>query len=164
MSTRREFLSTCSALTAAAALTPAGLLAAPAPGRLAHPSSLDYGGFRQHLGSVFRVRAQSGQTQGLTLVEVERPERRQPGVPPAPGASCDTFALVFRGARALGLEQDTYWFDHRAMGRFEMFIVPVEQADPNHCYYQAIFNRLIPEPLPPWEGQRPAHRRHEPFY
>lgn len=52
------------------------------------------------------------------------------------------FSLLFRGPHDVALTQDTYSFEHAALGRFSMFIVPVCPPDNGTCYYEAIFNRL----------------------
>jgi hypothetical protein len=49
------------------------------------------------------------------------------------------FSLLFLGPEGVALPQNTYAFTHDAMGRFEIFVVPVERTG-NRLKYQAIFN------------------------
>jgi hypothetical protein len=157
MTTRRQFLSACSAVVAATTLAPAGFLASPVPLRPVPLASLDFGAFLPLVGSVFRVCEPSGMVANLTLAETERSGPASPTLPPAAGACHEGFSLVFRGVRHLALGQNTSRFEHEALGRFEMFIVPVDRPDQDYAYYQAVFNRQMPATALSLPRQQSAH-------
>ena len=74
------------------------------------------------------------------LLRADRPVK--PGKRPPPDAGNEKFSLVFSGSRAELLPQDTYAFDHQTLGRFDVFIVPVNTRNPAKIDYQAVVNRL----------------------
>jgi hypothetical protein len=51
-----------------------------------------------------------------------------------------SFSLLFRGPLALPLRQRTYQITHYALGKLEIFLVPVGR-DEGARYYEAVFNR-----------------------
>jgi hypothetical protein len=53
----------------------------------------------------------------------------------------DSFSLLFVGPPENFLHQHTYKFEHKDMGAFDLFIVPVGQRDEGFVY-QAIFNPM----------------------
>jgi hypothetical protein len=60
----------------------------------------------------------------------------------APDASNEKFSLLFRGPLAQPLSQDTYQCEHKEMGQFAIFIVPVCGKDTRRGrLYEAVFNR-----------------------
>jgi len=63
-------------------------------------------------------------------------------VSPKPGSAPSTtgFMLIFTGALQKPLPQDTYAFEHPALGKFQLFIVPGGRGEQS---YTAVFNRLI---------------------
>lgn len=52
-----------------------------------------------------------------------------------------TFTLRFKGARTVPLKQNTYQFNHYALGILPMFIVPGGQ-DASGKYFNVIYNRI----------------------
>jgi hypothetical protein len=52
-----------------------------------------------------------------------------------------SFSILFRGPLDGSLQQGTYTVEHRRMGTFPLFIVPM-QAGQDGAYYEATFNRL----------------------
>jgi len=54
----------------------------------------------------------------------------------------ESFALIFLGPAGRVLPQRIYGFESAALGRFEMFIVPVGR-DAQGTQYQATFNRQV---------------------
>jgi hypothetical protein len=96
--------------------------------------------FSQMLGARFRVGNRSGDSIELELVQVS------PGGTIAKGGAnlpeYESFSLLFHGAQAGLLRQGTYAFEHPALGRFDLFIVPIA-AENGLVQYQAVFNRLI---------------------
>jgi hypothetical protein len=94
---------------------------------------LTYESFSPHLNSTFALAlGESG--VDLTLTEATRQPAR-----PFPGMIREPFSLIFRSTSQVVLPQRIYPFRHGAMGRFEMFIVPIAR-DPAGIVYQAVFN------------------------
>jgi hypothetical protein len=58
------------------------------------------------------------------------------------GVSYESFALLFLGSAEQVWPQQIYGLESAALGRFELFIVPIGR-DANGTRYQAAFNRLI---------------------
>jgi hypothetical protein len=52
----------------------------------------------------------------------------------------ESFALIFRGPLDEPLRQRSYTIKHHALGRLEIFLVPVGKDD-GARYYEAVFNR-----------------------
>jgi hypothetical protein len=52
----------------------------------------------------------------------------------------ESFSLIFRGPLNMPLRQRTYQITHYALGKLEIFLVPVGR-DGGACYYEAVFNR-----------------------
>jgi hypothetical protein len=52
-----------------------------------------------------------------------------------------SFSLLFTGPIDLMIEQGMYHFEHKQVGSFSLFIVPMAPSEEAH-YYEAIFNRL----------------------
>ncbi len=87
--------------------------------------------FSPHVGSVFLLRDGEADTP-LTPVAAD-------ALPAPPGdRGRPPFSSSFMGRRSRSHPQETVTFEHDAMGRLEMFIVPVGQ-DARHTRYQAIF-------------------------
>ena len=146
MATRRKFIRDCSALAASTAFLPASVTAAPRRWREVPLEEVSFGTFAPQVNTRFVLHDARGITQALELVAAE---------PAAPGADSfggetggERFSLFFRGDAARPLRQNTYWFEHARIGRFQMFIVPIGCEDRSHCYYEAVFNRLPLESLP----------------
>lgn len=94
---------------------------------------LTFESFSPHLNSTFGLAlGESG--VDLTLTEATR----QP-VRPFPGMIREPFSLIFRSSSQVVLPQRIYPFRHQAMGKFEMFIVPIAR-EPAGIVYQAVFN------------------------
>ena len=146
MSTRREFLWNCAALTAAAALTPAPALAVPSRSGLREVGldDLSAEAFAGQVNTRFVVRDSAGPTVSLLLATIE---------PAASGADIhslaaaepqEQFSLFFAGPVAQRLGQNTYAFEHASLGRFQMFIVPVGRPVSGCWIYEAVFDRPTP--------------------
>ncbi len=87
------------------------------------------------VGYRFRVLLEAAEDIELELAQiVSKPEL---------GANFECFSLVFKGPADRLLRQGTYRFEHRQLGGFDLFIVPVGQ-EPGACLYQADFNQLLP--------------------
>jgi len=89
--------------------------------------------FAAQVHTKFRVRLQDRLPLELELYLVED------------GHSTSTqeqFSLLFHGPRDFNLGQGTFEIEHEAMGRFPLFLVPLE-PDQQGPRYQAVFNRLL---------------------
>ena len=94
---------------------------------------LTYESFSSHVNSTFALSlGESG--VDLTLTEAVR----QP-IHPYPGMMREPFSLIFRSTSPVVLPQRIYPFRHAAMGKSDMFIVPIGR-EPAGIVYQAVFN------------------------
>src|SRR5579872_7360240 len=159
MPTRREFLLNCSAVAVASSVTPATVFGAPLRFKEVPLERVSFSAFATCLNALFQVQDDSGLAVTLQLVEVQPAPPSPPATLPAADAANEKFSLLFRGPLNQPLEQDSYSFECRGIGRFVMFIVPVASTETGHCYYEAIFNRPLGGPLPrAGEGSIPVGR------
>ena len=89
--------------------------------------------FARHLNTKFRIHVNDAETIEAELTSVSPllvSDRQQ------------RFSITFRTSNETLLEQGLRHFEHDQMGRFDLFIVPMERSDEG-TYYEAIFNRLI---------------------
>lgn len=97
--------------------------------------------FAPYVGSTFAVRLSRSQVRYLQLRKVEDM------CPASANTSVTTlgecFSLLFLGPRNAYLQQNTYKFEHAALGKFQLFIVPAGRhpTSKNQEYYKAIINR-----------------------
>ncbi len=85
-----------------------------------------------------------GQATGLELAQAKAcPPPANAVQAAAPDAWNEKFSLLFRGLPSQPLAQDTYLFEHRMLGRFAMFIVPIGSRNAGYRLYEAIFNRPV---------------------
>lgn len=94
-------------------------------------STLDASAFGPHVGSAFAVADLSG---GLSLT-LRSVDVLRAGATPA---SRHAFSLEFTGLRTPMLTQGVFTLDHEAMGRLELFLVPL-QPDEAGARYEAVF-------------------------
>jgi hypothetical protein len=96
--------------------------------------------FSKLVGTTFRVERSPKETIELELVQVT------PYGTVAKGdvnlAQYESFSLLFHGTQTRPLQQGTYAFEHRQIGRFDLFIVPIA-AENSVIHYQAVFNRRV---------------------
>jgi hypothetical protein len=142
MTSRRQFLTGCSALTLTASLAPVACLSALLPVRKVTLDQIRFADFSEQVDTFINVAEKSVE---LKLVEAKLMPTFHPPNRMAADASNEKFSLLFSGAKDPALTQDTYVFEHAGIGRFEMFIVPVASKDSSRSYYQAIFNRAAPK-------------------
>lgn len=104
---------------------------------------LTYATFAGQVGSHFRVDLGRSKAIEMELVEATNlsPSPAASGDAVAPTSRGETFSLVFLGPREQFIPQGTYPFGHDAMGKFPMFITPIEST-PAGIKYEAVFNRL----------------------
>lgn len=89
--------------------------------------------FEPHVGADFRLGIDDDRLS-LRLTAVER-QTLQPHAPrPEP------FSLVFAGPREPRLVQGTYGLAHEALGKLEVFLVPIAYAADGGLLYEAVFN------------------------
>jgi len=147
MSTRRELLK-LGTLAGVSALIPgaadAARLGAAARGPNATSSAGDDGPqpTRQQLqgqvkGSFYVSRPGHADVR-LVLVEVGDPVLARKSRP-------ECFRALFSGPATTPLGQDTYAMLNRWLGQLELFLVPVGPVGSRTRYYEASFNRAVPE-------------------
>jgi hypothetical protein len=103
-------------------------------------AELTQGAFAPLVGTNFRVSAAHGRMATLRLISVRTlaaPDGRWTG----PIPTGEGFAPLFSGSVSEGFGQGTYTVDHRSLGSFAMFLVPVGPAGPDQRY-EAVFNRM----------------------
>ncbi len=94
-------------------------------------ATLDASTFTPHVGSAFAVaHLPGGLSLTLRSVDVLR-------AGPTP-ASRHSFSLEFTGPRTPMLSQGVFTLDHEAIGRLELFLVPL-QPDEAGARYEAVF-------------------------
>lgn len=98
------------------------------------PAQLSKAFFAARLFSRFRLRADSGESAALELIEL---------LEGSSGPRLEQFSILFRGAGPSLLPQKTYTLEQDAGGAFDLFLVPVGR-DEQGTYYEAVFNNLIP--------------------
>jgi len=91
--------------------------------------------FSRLLGRPFRLLAEGSASLELILVEARS---LAPGRGAA-GPRREPFSLVFRGPVSPVLPQRIYPLENEALGRLEIFIVPIE-AGAEGVKYEAVFN------------------------
>jgi|KBSMisStandDraft_5_1062788.scaffolds.fasta_scaffold482804_2 hypothetical protein len=89
--------------------------------------------FAAHLNETFMVEIENDRSP-FVLVEAT-PIPYQPG----PGLMREPFSLLFRHEAAVVFPQRIYRMDHKGMGEFGIFLVPIAR-DRDGFIYQAIFN------------------------
>jgi hypothetical protein len=148
MSTRRKFLFDCSAAFGAVTLLPfksAGHLSEPR-GEVQALAQLSYESFAGQLHRPFRVHLAPRQVVELKLIKAQvtpstpvQPGRRPPG-----DAGNEKFSLVFSGPKKVLLASAIHQFEHRQLGRFEMYIGQIGAQETDSVRYEAVFNYPAP--------------------
>lgn len=95
--------------------------------------------FFQHLNTKFRVTLDTPHQIELELVEVK-------GYPIKAGeqSGMERFSVFFTGPADLRLSQRVYSLEHDAMGKFDIFLVPIAHDDQGFRY-EAVFNYFKPK-------------------
>jgi len=92
--------------------------------------------FETHVDTTFRVSLEGADALDLELIEAsDRTPERFEG---------EQFSLIFRGPPDVYLPQQIYPLEHPAMGRLDLFLVPVDQKKDGYRY-EAYFNRAAEE-------------------
>jgi hypothetical protein len=97
-------------------------------------SNLTAAEFGKHLNTNYQVELDDQMSLDLELVEVSPHISTQ-----AEQQGLERFSAVFQGPFQPRLPQRTYAFNHPAMGKFDLFIVPIAQND-RGLVYEAVFN------------------------
>lgn len=83
------------------------------------------------VGSSFDVERREGDIVSVELVDATA----------LPGRG-EAFSLLFRGSSDATLDQRTYRVEHRALGDFPLFLVPLGPTDDGAQEFEAVVNRL----------------------
>lgn len=145
MTNRRQFLWGCSALTLTASFAPAACFSSLRPLREVTLDQVSFASLSAQVGTGFSLVCSPAAPATLQLVEATLTPSIHPQAHRAEDAGNEKFSLLFCGPKEPVLTQDTHLFEHAGIGRFEMFIVPIGAEDPNRSFYQAVFNRPMPE-------------------
>ena len=149
--TRRKFLLDCSTAMAGLALVPlysSGQWVQSYQG-FQPPGKLSYSSLASQVNTLFRVRLSPEQIVELKLLKARlapptpaRPGRRPPG-----DAGTEKFSLIFSGPREALLASAIHQFEHRHLGRFEMYIGQIGPEGVDGARYEAVFNQPAPATL-----------------
>ncbi|HNB70812.1 MAG TPA: hypothetical protein PLS70_06720 [Acidobacteriota bacterium] len=96
--------------------------------------------FSQFLNTTFEVSGPGINRVPLTLIQVTDQSDHVNEVSEG-RMTFTTFTLRFKGARTAPLKQNTYQFNHYALGILPMFIVPGGQ-DASGKYFNVVYNRI----------------------
>jgi hypothetical protein len=94
---------------------------------------LTFENFASHLNTTFALKLGESSID-LTLTAADRKAFR-----PFRGMMREPFSLYFRSASQVVLPQRIYPLVHDAMGRLDIFIVPIAR-EPEGIVYEAVFN------------------------
>jgi hypothetical protein len=144
MSTRRKFLFDCSAAITAVTLFPfksAGRSSQPL-GVVQSHGQLSYESLARQLNTPFRVHLSPRDVVELKLLKarVTPPTPAMAGGRPPGDAGNEKFSLVFSGPKEVLLASAIHQFEHRHLGRFEMYIGQIGTPDTDSVRYEAVFN------------------------
>lgn len=98
------------------------------------PEKLTLTLFQSACQTRFRVQTAPDRTVEMRLIEVSE----SPGE--MMGEKIESFSILFKGPLDPFLPQRMYSIEHDAIGRFDLFMVPVGKV-PDGFQYQAVFNR-----------------------
>jgi hypothetical protein len=91
--------------------------------------------FAEQIGKTFRLEREAGPPLDLILAEARDLSIRSS----QPATRREPFSLLFRGPARPILPQHIYALENEALGRLEIFLVPIG-ADAGAVEYEAIFN------------------------
>ena len=144
---RRKFLKTGSIVAIAASLPikvaanalektnkPTNAVATPPPPVSAIPG-FSMESFAKHLNSKFIVSDSNAKRTVMKLTEIKNWKKD------SNNTRGECFSLVFSTMNRNELRQNTYAFQHRTLGSFELLVVPAGKNG-NTYHYEALFNRL----------------------
>ena len=146
MSTRRKFLLDCSAAVAGLALVPVSpvAVATMAGGDLPTLEQLRYPVLAGQINTLFRIRLSERVVQlRLLKAPLARPTPVTPGRRPPGDAGNEKFSLIFSGPKDALLPSAIHQFEHRHLGRFEMYIGRIGSPEADSVRYEAVFNKPV---------------------
>jgi len=110
---------------------------------------LRYESLAGQVNTLFRVRLSPRQVVKLKLLKarVTPPTPALPGRRPPGDAGNEKFSLIFSGPREELLASAIHQFEHRHLGRFEMYIGQIGAPDTDNVRYEAVFNCPAPGTL-----------------
>ena len=94
--------------------------------------------FEAHVGETFRTKLAGGRVLDFILESASPLTDRAVAAGAGDADRRAPFSLVFLGPEGIALPQATYLLAHEALGRLDIFVVPVEQTG-NRLLYEAIF-------------------------
>src|SRR5688572_28397117 len=95
-------------------------------------TDLSHENLSSQLNTTFNVRGDNGDVP-LELTEISARKL---------GTRNEEFSITFRGPSDQSLGQGMRRMEHKQLGEFDLFIVPIRQ-DGDGLYYEAVFNRLL---------------------
>jgi hypothetical protein len=98
--------------------------------------------FLPHVGETFEVYSTEGKRLRLQLIAADNECETTEWCKAAAG---DSFSLLFEAPRKSFYKQDVYSFDHFAMGKFQLLLVPVGLTGRR---FEAVINRKQEEAIP----------------
>jgi hypothetical protein len=90
--------------------------------------------FAAQLRSDFAVSAGTAPAVQLKLVEVSESKTQKAG-----DRTFQSYSIFFEGPKSAPLPQDTCGFKHPALGKFDLFVVPIGKPKGDVVRYQAAF-------------------------
>ena len=151
ITSRRRFVLNLGAVAGTFAAAPIGFAAANNP-RKAKPSPtpLSYAAFAAQINTPFRVAGPSGEVVELRLRKVRLAPRSTsvPGRRPPLDANNERFSLILTGPDTSPLGAAIHSFEHRELGRFEMYFGEIGLRNSNCIRYEAVFNQPAPITYP----------------
>ena len=97
--------------------------------------------FSPLVNSKFKLPIDGTHSLDMELTEAKALDGSYTMKPDRNGMVQEAFSLMFDGPENPVLPQRIYSFEHEKIGRFDLFIVPVERTAAG-IRYQALFNRL----------------------
>jgi hypothetical protein len=117
---------------------------------LPSPRKLSYSSLAGQINTLFRVHVSPQQVVQLKLLKarVTPPTPAVPGRRPPGDAGNEKFSLIFSGPKETLLASAIHQFEHRNLGRFEMYIGQIGAHDVDGVRYEAVFNQPPPASAP----------------
>jgi Domain of unknown function (DUF6916) len=128
-------------LTASASdKSPASVVDQIAKARAREESKLNYAAFAACLNSRFTLVTEDSARLSVELVEVADQLKSSKRTGAHRGVK-ENFSLAFKAPRDASLAQNTYQLEHAKLGKFNLFIGPVESGKHGQIY-EAVINRI----------------------
>jgi hypothetical protein len=107
---------------------------------------LSYASLAGQVNTLFWVRLSPRRVVELKLLKapVAPPTPVRPGRPLPGDAGNEKFSLIFSGPKEALLASAIHQFEHRHLGRFEIYIGRIGTLDADRVRYEAVFNQPTP--------------------